>query len=106
MSVKFLTVSYTALIIYTSTGAASQQLPPKGVLATEEAAIKVAETILVDVYGEAVLAQRPFRAKLDGDFWIIDGTLHCPKGSICKGGTAHIELSKKDGQVRKVIHGK
>lgn len=92
--------------VWVTAGAASSHLPAKGVLATEEAAIKVAETILVDVYGDAVLQQRPFRAKLDGDFWIIDGTLSCPKGSVCKGGTAHIELSKKDGQVRKVIHGK
>ncbi len=93
-------------VICFSAGAFSEELPPRGVLANEEAAVKVAESILVGVYGEKVLQQKPFRAKLDGEFWIIEGTLHCLKGSICKGGVATIELNKRDSQVRKVTHGK
>jgi hypothetical protein len=85
---------------------ASNGLPDKGVLPNEESAIKVAETILVNVYGEKVLEERPFKAKLDGETWIITGTFHCPQGSVCKGGVAHIEISKKDGKVRSVIHDK
>jgi hypothetical protein len=81
-------------------------LPEKGILPTKEIALKVAETILVGIYGEKVLGERPFAVKLDGDFWIIDGSFSCPSGSGCKGGTAHIELSKKDGHVKEVIHGK
>lgn len=85
---------------------AQNRLPEKGVLTTEESAIKVAETILVNVYGEKVLEERPFKAKLEGDVWIISGTFHCPKGSVCKGGVAHIEINKKDGKVKSVIRDK
>ena len=85
---------------------ASSTLPEKGVLTTEESAIKVAETILVNVYGEKVLEQRPFKAKLEGDVWKIAGTFHCPQGVGCKGGVARIEINKKDGKVKSVIHDK
>ena len=51
------------LILALSVGAtvanAGSPLPEKGVLTTEESAIKVAETILVNVYDEKVLEQRP-----------------------------------------------
>lgn len=87
-------------------GAATINTQHEGELSRENIAIKAAEKTLVNTYGEAVLRQRPFRAKLDGEFWIIDGTLHCPDGSVCKGGTAHIVLSKKDGRIRKLLHGK
>lgn len=106
MSIKYICLIFFVTLIYVNAGAASQEPLLKDSLATESIAIKKAETILVNTYGESVLEQRPFRAKLDGGFWIIDGTLNCPKASICKGGTAHIELSKKDGHIRKVIHGK
>jgi hypothetical protein len=78
----------------------------KDVLPSEQVAVKAAEAILVEKYGEGILAERPFRARREGDVWIIDGALLCAKGSICKGGTAHIELSQKDGNVRVVTHGK
>jgi hypothetical protein len=98
------------LILVLSIGAtivcADSPLPEKGVLNTEESAIKVAETILVNVYGEKVLEQRPFKAKLDGDVWKIAGTFHCPQGVGCKGGVARIEINKKDGKVKNVIHDK
>lgn len=85
---------------------ADSPLPEKGVLTTEESAIKVAETVLVNVYGEKILEERPFKAKLEGDVWKIAGTFHCPQGGICKGGVARIEISKKDGKVKSVIHDK
>lgn len=82
------------------------ELPKDGVLLNKDAAIKVAEILLVQIYGEQVLSQRPFQAKPVEGYWIIDGTFHCPKGDHCLGGVAHIEMSQKDGQVRNVIHGK
>jgi hypothetical protein len=72
----------------------------------ETTAVKVAEVILESRYGPNVLNQRPFKAKLSDKLWVVRGTLNCPKGPNCKGGVAHIEISKKDGQVTKVIHEK
>lgn len=92
--------------IGTAVASANNGLPQKGVLTTEDSAIKVAETILVNIYGEKVLEQRPFKAKLEGDVWKIKGTFHCPQGVGCKGGVARIEINKKDGKVKSVIHDK
>lgn len=90
----------------TSVAGAASVLPAKGVLTTEESAIKVAETILVNIYGEKVLEQRPFKAKLEEDVWKIAGTFHCPQDVGCKGGVARIELNKSDAKVKSVIHDK
>ena len=95
-----------ALYMGAAVASADSPLPEKGVLTTAESAIKVAETILVNVYGEKVLEQRPFKAKLEGDVWKIVGTFHCPQGVGCKGGVARIEINKKDGKVKNVIHDK
>lgn len=95
-----------AFSIGTAVASAGSALPEKGVLTTEKSAIQVAETILVNVYGETVLEQRPFKAKLEGDVWEITGTFHCPQGVGCKGGVARIEINKKDGKVKSVIHDK
>ena len=95
-----------ALSIGAAVASAGSALPEKGVLTSEESAIKVAEAILVNIYGEKVLEQRPFKAKLDGDVWKITGTFHCPQAIGCKGGVARIEIKKKDGKVKSVIHDK
>jgi hypothetical protein len=71
----------------------------------EKTAVKIAEAILVPLYGEAVLKERPFQAKLEGGFWVIEGTLHA-SGPMVVGGVAHVEISKKDGAIRNVFHEK
>lgn len=72
----------------------------------KEVAIEIAEEKLVKMYGKKVLGQRPFVANLEEDIWKIEGTFHCPKGSVCKGGVAKIDISAKDGTVLHVEHGK
>lgn len=94
------------MLFFSLSANAHGHLPENGVLTTEESAIKVAETILMNVYGDKVLEERPFKAKLEGNVWIISGTFHCPQGAGCKGGVAHIEIDKKDGKVKSIIHDK
>ena len=72
----------------------------------EKAALKVGEAILVSVYGEQVLAQRPFKIGSTKKSWILDGTFHCPKGQVCFGGVARVEFNKHDAQVINIEHGK
>ena len=96
----------TALTFLASASHAKNNLPEKGIAATEEAAIRLAEAILINVYGPEITSERPFVIKLKDGFWIISGSIHCPAGSNCKGGVAHIEIAKKDGRVRNVIHDK
>lgn len=104
MRIKLVPIAFLISLLGVQTVKA--YLPEKGVLPNETTATKVAEIILIGVYGERVVEQRPFVAKLSGGLWIIDGTFHCPKGNVCKGGTAHIEISKSDGRVKDISHGK
>ena len=76
----------------------------------KETAIKIAEAVLIPVYGEQQIAsERPFKARLKGDVWTVEGTLHCPDGNggvttNCDGGTAVVKISKIDGRIIFMIH--
>ncbi|MFS4458811.1 NTF2 fold immunity protein [Bdellovibrio sp. HCB2-146] len=104
MSKKIITFIVSSLLA--SIVSASDKLPENGVLPNEEAAIRTAESILVNVYGDKILNQRPFKARLENDVWKITGTFHCPSGANCKGGVATIELNKRDGKVKNLVHNK
>ena len=77
---------------------------------SEKEAIAIAEIILVKIYGERVLKQRPWIVSDKGDFYKINGTFHQSKsedGSIVAvGGVAEIEIDKRNGAVRHFMHGK
>ncbi|MFZ3215341.1 MAG: NTF2 fold immunity protein [Candidatus Acidiferrales bacterium] len=52
--------------------------PKEGFVPNAETAVKVAEAVLLPVYGEEqIISERPFKAALDGDVWTVTGTLHC-----------------------------
>ena len=63
--------------------------------------------MLIPVYGEKTIAsERPFKAKLEGDVWTVEGTLYCGDGKVgtCFGGTATVKLSKNDTRILFMIH--
>ncbi len=64
--------------------------------------IKIAEIILCHIYGEKVLNQRPWNVKEKDESFIIEGRL--PENMA--GGTAIIEISKKNGRVLNYSHSK
>ena len=81
----------------------------EGLVPNEEVAIKIAEAILVNVYGEEVLENRPFIAALtdNGTVWYIKGTFpHTIESGYWGGGVPHIKISKSDGRIIGYIHGK
>ncbi len=84
-------------------------IPPVGLTDTlvydavpnKATAIKIAEAIWLPLYGANIYTERPFRAQLkDSSVWIVQGTL--AKG--LKGGTAYIEIQKRDCRILKVTH--
>lgn len=85
-------------------GIENSSYPPKnGFVPDEATAIRIAEAILIPIYGEEEIKnERPFHAVLKNQVWIVEGSL--PEGML--GGVAVVELSKKDGQIMKVNHGK
>lgn len=76
--------------------------PPRGYVPDRETAVKIAEAVWTPVYGKKIAAEKPYQARLIGDsVWVVTGTLHTDVG-----GTAYIQLRKKDCKVLKMIHGK
>lgn len=63
--------------------------------------VKIAEIILVDIYGEKVLNEKPWIITEMPNAYKIMGTLRSAKG-----GVAEIIINKKNGCVEKCIHGK
>jgi hypothetical protein len=76
--------------------------PKNGFVPDEATAVKIAEAAAIAQYGEKRISEeRPFRARLRGDTWTVQGTLH-PEGVY--GGTAVVKLSKTDGKILFMIH--
>jgi hypothetical protein len=77
--------------------------PDDGYVPTKEVAIKIAVAIWEPIYGADKIAdEKPYRATLTEGVWTVKGSL--PKG--WKGGVALAEISKEDGRIIRVSHGK
>lgn len=84
-------------------GSGNWHIPPNGIVPDSLTAVRVAVDLLTPIYGQKQIAsERPFTARLMEDRWVVSGSL--PKGWI--GGVAVIEISKRDGRVISVSHGK
>ncbi|WP_210521509.1 YbbC/YhhH family protein [Hymenobacter terricola] len=66
---------------------------------------QIAEAVWVPIYGkEHIEEKKPFRAVLvNNEIWVVEGSL--PK-RYDVGGTAYIEINKRDGRILEVTHGK
>jgi hypothetical protein len=72
-------------------------------------AIKVAQAVLVPIYGEKrVRVERPFTARLEGNTWIVKGTLPHSKNPnyVVLGGTMVAEIDRETGRINAVYHTK
>ena len=77
--------------------------PKEGYVPDEETAISIALAVWKPIYGPAAIArQAPYTAKLQDGEWFVTGTL--PVGVL--GGTAVAVISKRDGTILQVFHGK
>ena len=81
----------------------AQSIHPEGGFVPEEStAVRIGEAAAIAQYGEKKISnERPFRARLYGNAWIVQGTLH-PQGIY--GGTAVIKVSKADGRILFMMH--
>ena len=78
-------------------------VPKEGFVPDKPTAILIARAILTKIYGQQQIdSEQPFRAELKDGVWTVEGSL--PKDMA--GGVAIIKLSKSDGRVLYVYHGK
>lgn len=78
--------------------------PRNGFVPNAKTAVQIGEAVLIPVYGEKQIgSERPVTAKLQGDVWIVTGTLNCGTPQ-CDGGTAVVKISKASGQILFMMH--
>ena len=107
-------ISWVLLFVLLQAGDAASQgyKPTLGFVPDSITAIRVAEAVLIPIYGEQrVASERPFKAVLKDDAWEITGTFYCPAAKDdnevhCFGGTAVVRISRTDCRILYVSHGK
>ena len=83
-------------------------VPPNGFVPDSLTAVRIAEAVLRPIYVAEVLdAERPLRATLSGNTWTVEGsTPRVSPGTDYIGGVAVVEISKTDGRILRVSHGR
>jgi hypothetical protein len=78
--------------------------PAGGYVPDAETAIKIAVAVWEPIYGkEHIAEEQPYHATLSNGIWRVTG--HLPTGAML-GGVAEAYISKDDGRVLRVTHGK
>jgi hypothetical protein len=75
-------------------------VPPNGYVPNAVTATKIAEAVLIPIYGKADLeCEKPLHAVLRGDVWFVTGTIpkYRPAGVI-------IEINRIDGRIVGLNH--
>jgi len=76
-------------------------VPQSGFVPDEKTAVTIGKAVLEPVY-KNIEQQEPFQASLDGDMWVIKGSL--PEGVL--GGVGEVRIDKRTGRILHMIHGK
>jgi hypothetical protein len=77
--------------------------PPLGYVPDAATAIRIAVAVWEPIYGAKTIAsEKPFRAALNKEVWTVTGSLQGNR----PGGVAVAEISKRDGKILRVSHGK
>ena len=81
----------------------NSRFPKAGAVPDEVTAVRVAEAILIPIYGRTTVeGERPFTAKLTGNVWKVTGSLQ----PGVDGGVAEVWMDRRDGRILRVTHGK
>jgi len=77
--------------------------PKDGFVPDGKTAMQIAESVWIPIYGEdKIRNEKPFNAELMNGVWTVTGSL--PKRFV--GGVALVEISRVDGCILRVSHGK
>jgi hypothetical protein len=115
MNMRYIRMLLTTLALGTASGVVFAQkgklgiVPKEGFVPDAATAKAIAEAVLTPVLGkEMVASERPFRATLRKDIWIVMGSVSCegaPAGAHCPGGSAEVHIRRRDGSVILMTHG-
>jgi ATP-dependent Clp protease ATP-binding subunit ClpA len=80
-------------------GNRNSALPKSNFVPDEQTAMRIAEAIWIPVYGQEMIErQKPLRAELENDVWIVSGAL--PEGQT--GGILVARISKTNGTILQI----
>ena len=78
-------------------------VPKNGFIPNEETAVKIAEAVWLQIYGEKIYNYKPYKVQLNNDsIWSVEGVFQEPS----VGGVPYVEIQKSDGKILIVAHGK
>jgi hypothetical protein len=84
-------------------GVLHSYIPPAGYVPDAETAIRIAVAVWEPIYGKKQIeSEKPYQATLKNGVWIVEGSL--PDDAL--GGVAVAEISKSDGTILRVTHGR
>ena len=79
-------------------------VPPNGFVPDSGTAVRVAVAVWIPIYGASqIRSEQPYVATLKDGVWIVTGTL--PR-QYNVGGVAMARISKRDGRILFVLHGR
>jgi NTF2 fold immunity protein of polymorphic toxin system component len=99
-----------SILVFNTCVLAQGYKPKSGFVPDSNTALRIAEAVLVPVYGQKHIdSEKPFTANLKDGVWTISGTLRCPDGKVgtttfCDGGVATVKISKDDARVLEMVH--
>ena len=100
---RTLTILSLAVLAFPLSAQEHNVRPAQGLVPDAKTAIAIAVAVWSPIYGEKQIAlEQPYAASLADGKWTVTGSL--PKGWL--GGAAIAVISKSDGQVLRVSHGK
>ena len=77
--------------------------PPQGYVPDATTAKAIVVAVWSPIYGaKHIQSEKPFRVSLKNGVWTVKGSLR--RG--WKGGVAEAEISKRDGRILRISHGK
>jgi hypothetical protein len=80
-------------------------VPVEGYVPNAKTAIKIAEAVVEPVYGLQVIRnEQPFKARLVGGEWFVKGS--GPTNVDWKGGVVEVHISKTNGCITFLLHGR
>ncbi len=103
-------ISVALFFVFLSLTLSGQNYGRKDYVPNAITAVKIAEAVLVPVFGEEQIErERPFTAKLEDGVWTVSGTLQCSDGkggtgTLCPGGVAVVRISKADARIISMVH--
>ena len=97
-------VTVNAAFLFAAETSSHTFKPKEGYVPDAKTAIKIAVAVWEPIYGVKHIAnEKPYRTQLTTNrVWIVEGSL--PAAAI--GGIAIAEISKDDGRILRVSHGK